>query len=706
MTRLPRLLLPLAVCLVAAVPSSPATAATHYPSVAKAAPMALGVGDTLTVSGHWFRSGTGRNTVVFKRDGGRSVFVKAGKATSRTITVKIPPKMLTSLAHRSGKPVNTRFRLRVLAGRLGRSFTAAKLSPVIGAVALQPKITPDDCDGDGIPNSKDLDDDGDLLPDTLEATLKTDPCKADTDGDGMTDGWEYESALDYNSHAKPYAGKRPYPNALDGSDAAVDSDGDGMTNGQEYAAWAAFGGNRFPLNYSGGDPATGGKQAPPAGGAWMDRDHNGFLSDNERDADGDGIPNQDEDLIDGFAADKVTPLDKNGRTLGVFSLTHIERQDVRAIVDVVPLYGPLTHTHKVLPLNWLDADSDGDGIPDGADDQDGDNVSNLDELVAEVNAKGTSEELPINACAPHLEARLCLGDEDTDGDGIVNSQDADDDGDRIPDVVERALGTNPYLKDTDGDGVGDGFEYYSALDLNRSATPSATVKRAYPNPLDATDANTDFDGDGLTLSDEFRAWVFSGSPTPLNYSDGNQRTAGAGSPTDDLRDADGDGLSNWDEAHGRMTPQWWQDMFSGTSSPAPAAPAAATPTGTTGATGATGATGPAGPVTAPAYTESVYPSRTYAGTQLDNPDSDGDGILDGADDEDGDGFTNAFELARPEDWRASYVSTTHDGDNPKARVNPFNPCKPYYSSACHRYPPAGAYAGGEDWASPVHEDGP
>ena len=28
--------------------------------------------------------------------------------------------------------------------------------------------------------------------------------------------------------------------------------------------------------------------------AYMDRDHNGFLSDFERDADGDGIPNMDE----------------------------------------------------------------------------------------------------------------------------------------------------------------------------------------------------------------------------------------------------------------------------------------------------------------------------------------------------------------------------------------------------------------------------
>ena len=51
-----------------------------------------------------------------------------------------------------------------------------------------------DCDADGLRNSVDTDDDNDLLPDTLEATLKTDACNWDTDGDGMGDGWEYQSA--------------------------------------------------------------------------------------------------------------------------------------------------------------------------------------------------------------------------------------------------------------------------------------------------------------------------------------------------------------------------------------------------------------------------------------------------------------------------------------------------------------------------------
>jgi len=103
--------------------------------------------------------------------------------------------------------------------------------------------------------------------------------------------------------------------------------------------------------------------------------------------------------------------------------------------------------------------------------------------------------------------------------------------------------------------------------------------------------------------------------------------------------------------------------------------------------------------------ESVYPGRTFEATSFVEADTDGDTIPDGADDEDHDGFTNAFEVGRPRNWRTTYVSTSHPGTDARARVNPFNPCKPFYSSTCHRYPPFGYYEG-EDWESPVRQDGP
>jgi len=689
MTRFPRLLLPIAVCLPVALPAGATAAKPSYPSVAKVSPMKLGVGDTLTLRGKRFRPGNGRNTVVFKRDGGRAVFVKAGKATRSRLSVKIPAKMLASLGQRSGRPVATRFRVRVLAGRFGRRYTAIKASPVIGPAARSTPVKPDDCDGDLIPNSRDADDDDDLLSDALEATLRTNPCKRDTDGDGMSDGWEHESALDYNARALPTPLRRPYTNALDPKDAAVDSDGDGLINLLEYAAWATSGAGRLPLSYSGGDPATGGKLKPNPGSAWHDRDANGFLSDNERDADGDGIPNQDEG--------GVSPLPVIANVTGFFADEYIALEEVRKVVDVVPLFGPLEYVKKVQGTSWLDADSDGDTIRDGEDDQDGDGVSNLAELLAELSA-GPNDKLqrPLNPCEPNLDARTCIvGDDDIDNDGVPNRVDGDDDGDGLSDVIERVHGLNPFKADTDGDAITDGYEFQSAIDLNSTAVPFPG-KRPYPNPLDGKDGGEDFDGDGLTLGEEHLAWRFSGSPSPLSYSDGTLYTGGkgvqvaVGDPrdtdgsrflSDDERDVDADGLTNWDEAHGRMTPQWWEKTYT-----------SFVPTN-------------AGPGV-DQIKESVYPGRTFAATSFVDADSDGDTIRDGADDEDHDGFTNAFEVARPPGWEQSYVSIAHPGTNPKARVNPFNPCKPFYSSTCHRYPPFDYYQGGEDWESPERRDGP
>ena len=83
-----------------------------------------------------------------------------------------------------------------------------------------PRRADGDCDGDGVKNGAETDDDSDLLTDTTELRYKTDPCKADSDGDGVTDGYEIQSATDLNDDeyqiaqtVLPYPEKRPYPNA-------------------------------------------------------------------------------------------------------------------------------------------------------------------------------------------------------------------------------------------------------------------------------------------------------------------------------------------------------------------------------------------------------------------------------------------------------------------------------------------------------------
>ncbi len=681
--------LPLLACLALfACPAGAAAATAAFPTVSKVSPLRAGVGDTLVLSGRNYRSGLRRNTVVFKSSGRRPVFVRAGRSTSKRLSVKLPSALLRSLAQKSGKPVATRFQVRVLAKRFGKRYTTLKRSPVIGPISLGPKVTVNDCDGDGLPNSRDADDDNDLLSDVTEAVIKTDPCNRDTDGDGLSDGWEQESALDYNGRATPTPLKRPYPNALDPKDAGVDSDGDGMTNAQEYLAWALFGGDKLPLSYSGGDPATGGKNRPTAGMEFADRDLNGFLSDNERDADGDGLPNQEEDLIDGFPDPRLPPLDARGRPLGMFSERFIVAPEVHAVIDEVPLYGALAHTRKVLSLNWLDRDSDGDTISDGADDQDGDEISNRDELVTEVSSSEPVSYLPINPCSPNLDARLCIvGDDDIDKDGIPNRADDDDDGDLLSDVDERRYKTNPFKADTDGDGATDGYEFFAAKDLNGAALPFPG-KQPYPNPLDKDDGAIDHDGDGLSLLQEFKAWRYTGSPLPLSYSDGKQRSDDG--ELDSFRDVDGDGASNYAESSGPLSgPEWW---------------AAYSKSSRTALGCAMG------------YVETPYPGPKFQGLNFVDPDTDGDGILDGADDIDHDGLSNAVEgQRRVSNWCDVYVSvgppplgdgqpTGHAGTSPGARIDPFNPCKPFNSNACHKFEPNNYYvrtdAYTEDWQGP------
>ena len=76
--------------------------------------------------------------------------------------------------------------------------------------------------------------------------------------------------------------------------------------------------------------------------------------------------------------------------------------------------------------------------------------------------------------------------------------------------------------------------------------------------------------------------------------------------SDDERDEDGDGLINYDEVSGRMQPGYWKGCYP---------------------------------------SEGEYPIP-YAGTKAYDADSDGDGVLDGADDQDFDDIPNIMELSR------------------------------------------------------------
>lgn len=452
------------------------------PVVKDIAPKNVFVGETLTVRGRFFRPGVNRNTVAFKRRGAKAVFVKAEKGTRKLLRVTLPKRIEKVLRVVNGTPVPTRLNVRVLAKRFGKRFTKGKRSPIVGpekppAPPKPPAADPDaDCDGDGQVNRVDTDDDNDLLTDEVEKALKLDPCSSDSDGDGVSDGYEHASARDLNDDEHqdantflPYPEKRPYPNALDQTDANTDHDGDSLTLKEEYDLWKFTGGGLSPLTYSAGESysisarAGGtGRRTPtlaadgydkhgqflvwaqaagydqvaladvgtelfdPSADWWasrmfydirdMDRsdgaadpaatgapttaerlyydDGNDFLDDGERDEDADGLSNFDE-------------------TRGCMNRSLWDQMYDKE--SPYPLaYGGTSH---------VDSDSDGDGVRDGADDQDNDDVPNVmecsrtlaadlamddpDDTTPQANLPAAGFVNPFNPCLPHDQSRTC-----------------------------------------------------------------------------------------------------------------------------------------------------------------------------------------------------------------------------------------------------------------------------------------------------------
>jgi hypothetical protein len=206
----------------------------------------------------------------------------------------------------------------------------------------------------------------------------------------------------------------------------------------------------------------------------------------------------------------------NNTALGVFNIDAIQATTYRPDSDNDGLTDDEElNTYNTDPLN---ADTDGDGLPDGwevdngfdpvatdnsADDPDNDGLDNLGEYNA-----GTD---PNNA--------------DTDGDGLPdgwevqygfdpvttnNTADAPD-SDGLTNLEEYQHGTNPIVADTDGDGLDDGAELniYNTdplvADTDGDGMPDGWEVDNGLDPLDPNDAFADPDNDGLDNLGEYNA---------------------------------------------------------------------------------------------------------------------------------------------------------------------------------------------------------
>ncbi|MCK5562039.1 MAG: hypothetical protein KAJ51_15675 [Thermoplasmata archaeon] len=235
-------------------------------------------------------------------------------------------------------------------------------------------------------NGAEGDPDNDGATNFQEYNLLLDPTNWDTDDDQMPDGWEIYYKL--------------LPYIADGNE---DKDSDTLTNIVEYRY-------KRPASW-----------AEELDGVWW-----GGTNPNNRDSDGDTLPD-----------DWEIKYNLNPNDNGTIKTNHGEEGDP----DSDNLLNKDEYKYGTSPI---ESDSDGDGMPDGWE------VEN-----------GLEPMLPSD------------GDYDDDGDGLTNFQ-------------EFLNGTDPNNNDTDSDNIPDGWEVKYGL-----------------NPLDSDDSNEDPDGDGISNFQEY-----------------------------------------------------------------------------------------------------------------------------------------------------------------------------------------------------------
>jgi len=362
-----------------------------------------------------------------------------------------------------------------------------------------------DADNDGVPNASDLDNDNDGITDIIEAG------GVDVDGDGQID----------------------YP-ILGDPTSIIDTDDDGIADEV--------------------DVNNGGVELPNP-----DTDGDGVPNYLDVDSDNDGITDATEngglDLDgDGELDDFVDTANSNGLSdsLDGTPIVLIDT-DVATLLDVLP--------------NYLDLDSDGDGITDtteaGGIDADGD--GQVDYVTAgdpstmiDVDGNGLADAIdPSQGNTP-------LPVLNSDADSLENYIDIDSDGDGIIDNIEGQVSTlisgyrAPSGNDVDGDGIDDnydssGFGNIVPVDTDSDSVPDYIDENsdgdAEDDLLEGWDANNngiidgaelspvnlDSDGDGLDNG-------FDNNSTNLNPTNGGQNASDF--PDNDIPG----GEPNWREA--------------------------------------------------------------------------------------------------------------------------------------------------------------
>lgn len=280
-----------------------------------------------------------------------------------------------------------------------------------------------DTDGDGVKDGQE-DFDGDGLDNATELAKSTDPKKADSDDDGLTDKQELDNGLNpidpsdgatADSDADGISNAAEIAHGLnpkDASDAALDPDSDGLNNVDEIVTHKTD-----PKKADTDDDGISDKVEIDNGLSPLDPRDGGTA-----DSDDDGLTNAQE-VNNGLDPRDATDADQDADHDGLLSRAEI-----------------LTYGTKPKV-----ADTDGDGLSDGQEVT----VYRTNPTVADSDGDGLGDgrEVAVIGSDPLSP--------DTDGDSI--SDGAEVNGFLLYDKVTR-VSTDPTVTDTDGDGIHDGIE--------------------------------------------------------------------------------------------------------------------------------------------------------------------------------------------------------------------------------------------------------
>ena len=246
-----------------------------------------------------------------------------------------------------------------------------------------------------------------------------------------------------------------------------------------------------------------------------------FPNDEELDTDGDGVF----DNLDAFRLNSAESIDTDSDGIGNNADTDDDNDGVSDQQDNCSLVenpqqldtdsdgsgnacdtdddnDGVVDANDAFPLDASESlDTDSDGIGNNADtDDDNDGVIDADDAFPLISLNGRTDTdgdgRPDECDAACLETGM-IADYDDDGDGVNDDEDAfpldasetmDSDSDGIGDNADAFPFDERYTADSDSDGMPDQWELYFNLD-----------------PSDPSDANSDYDFDGVSALDEFLA---------------------------------------------------------------------------------------------------------------------------------------------------------------------------------------------------------